>query len=366
MTPSVQLADNNNNKYIIVITDNFSRYVELFPTKDATAASALTPILQFCARFGAPSSIRSDNGTQFTASICEQLIQALGVTHIHSIPHRSESNGLTERRHKEINRHIRNYLLESRLKGKPTPDWSTVLVFIQRIMNSTICISTGLTPLQIISPLSVRSIHLLPPPEAQGNDDSIKEDDLPLVLQELYDIQARVIRAANMVQRRTLIERGVPLDRIPDLQTVDPDAQQQQTPVDFASTNFKVGSYVLVKPTDTTRDKFAPRWLGPFKIITSGDTMIEVLTINGNVLKVHVSRCRPFILSQTLSPETISQDGGEWWFVEQIKKHRRVKGKLEFHVKWQNSEDITWEPLSHLKNCVILDEYLKAHPKLKI
>jgi Integrase core domain len=48
--------------YVLVIIDTFTRWVELFPTKDASALSAATCLFQHFGRFGAPLQLRSDNG----------------------------------------------------------------------------------------------------------------------------------------------------------------------------------------------------------------------------------------------------------------------------------------------------------------
>lgn len=55
--------------YILVIVDTFTRWVELFPTTDCTAASAAQALLQHFGRFGAPHQLRSDNGPHFIADL---------------------------------------------------------------------------------------------------------------------------------------------------------------------------------------------------------------------------------------------------------------------------------------------------------
>ena len=50
-------------KYILVIIDTFTRYVELFPTKDVTATAAMDALWRHSCRFG---TARDHDGSWFT------------------------------------------------------------------------------------------------------------------------------------------------------------------------------------------------------------------------------------------------------------------------------------------------------------
>lgn len=51
------------------------------------------------------------------------------------------------------------------------------------------------------------------------------------------------------------------------------------------------------------------------------------------------------------------------WEVEAIVKHRQLRGKMEFQIKWKGFPDSanTWEPLAHVNDCVFLQPYLEKH-----
>ena len=61
--------DKDGNKYIINIVDSFSRYVNLFATKDATAKTAAECLWKHVNVYGIPKSLLSDNGTQYVNSV---------------------------------------------------------------------------------------------------------------------------------------------------------------------------------------------------------------------------------------------------------------------------------------------------------
>ena len=54
--------DSDGFAYIIVVVDRFSRYLELFATKDCTARAAAKALLEVFSRYGPPQSVRSDQG----------------------------------------------------------------------------------------------------------------------------------------------------------------------------------------------------------------------------------------------------------------------------------------------------------------
>ena len=59
--------------YVLVIIDTFTRWVELFHTKDASALSAASCLVKHFGRFGAPLQLRSDNGPHFIADLIREF-----------------------------------------------------------------------------------------------------------------------------------------------------------------------------------------------------------------------------------------------------------------------------------------------------
>ena len=52
-------------KYIIVIIDTFTRYVEIFPEQEVSAIAAADALWRHTCRFTAPLEIVTDFGSQF-------------------------------------------------------------------------------------------------------------------------------------------------------------------------------------------------------------------------------------------------------------------------------------------------------------
>ncbi len=71
-------ADEDGYTYVLTIIDQFSRYVELYPMKDATARAATLPILDFFSRYGIAGAMQSDNGSQFVNEMIERICVLVG------------------------------------------------------------------------------------------------------------------------------------------------------------------------------------------------------------------------------------------------------------------------------------------------
>jgi transposase InsO family protein len=60
-------------EYILVIIDQFTRYVELFSIKDTSAEEVVQPLIEHIGRYGVPYFIQSDRGTQFVDDVIREL-----------------------------------------------------------------------------------------------------------------------------------------------------------------------------------------------------------------------------------------------------------------------------------------------------
>ena len=138
--------DERGNKYIIAIIDEFSRFLEIFAAPDASAAPAADALFQHAGRYGIPTTLISDGGSQFVNSIISEFLELLGTDHHITLAYSKQENGILERSNKEILRHLKAIIYERDILTK----WSKYLPMVQRIINSTISTSLGVSPAQII------------------------------------------------------------------------------------------------------------------------------------------------------------------------------------------------------------------------
>ncbi len=76
----------NGHKFILVIIDCFSRWVELYKCHSTEAEEAARHLLDFVGRYGCPREIVTDNGSQFVNDVINHFVKLFGTEHMLSIP----------------------------------------------------------------------------------------------------------------------------------------------------------------------------------------------------------------------------------------------------------------------------------------
>jgi transposase InsO family protein len=189
-------TDKNGNKYIVVLIDAFSRYITLSAASDVSAESAAKTFYLHTCRFGFPTSITTDNGTQFMNQLFEQLSKHYGFTHTRSIPYSKEENGIVERANKEVNRHLRNIIFDKNISY----EWSDYLPLIERLFNSTIKEPIGVSPNSIIYGNIIDTntgfIH-----DIESSNAPIQPISMQSYLDKLIHQQLKLISAAQQSQQ---------------------------------------------------------------------------------------------------------------------------------------------------------------------
>jgi len=104
--------DEKGNKYLNAIIDIFSRLLELYPATDATALSAADAILQHTGRYGIPTLLISDSGSQYVNEVISQYLSLMGTDHHITLAYSKQENGIIERSNKEILRHLKAIIFE--------------------------------------------------------------------------------------------------------------------------------------------------------------------------------------------------------------------------------------------------------------
>ncbi|KAL0224272.1 hypothetical protein P9112_003662 [Eukaryota sp. TZLM1-RC] len=138
--------DNNDNKYLLVFVDSFTRYTILVSLKEVNALEVADALIwNVCAIFGIPMSIHNDNGPEFANEIFKLLCQRMSIKMSTSIPYHSESNGFVERKHRDVIQCIRKLLIDY----NDYHSWSTYVPITQLLINSTKSRITNHTPYEL-------------------------------------------------------------------------------------------------------------------------------------------------------------------------------------------------------------------------
>jgi transposase InsO family protein len=132
------------HRYLLVLIDTFSGWVEAFPTKLETAQVVAKVLLEeIIPIYGSPETLGSDNGPAFISNVLRGLAQAVGTNWKLHCEYNPQSSGQVER----MNRTLKETL--SKLAIETGGDWVALLPYaIFRVQNSPYV--HGLTPFEIL------------------------------------------------------------------------------------------------------------------------------------------------------------------------------------------------------------------------
>lgn len=129
------------NRYIVVITDYHTKWVEAVACPAATAAEAARAFVeQIVLRHGAPEKVISDRGQHFVANLTEEIFRLVGSEHATTTAYHPQANGLCER----FNRTLADML--SMYVSSHHRDWDEFLPYVLFAYNSSTHETTGFTP----------------------------------------------------------------------------------------------------------------------------------------------------------------------------------------------------------------------------
>lgn len=128
----------SGNQYLLVVTDHFSKWVELFPLRKLTSQKVWDCLLETFTMFGFPAQLVTDNASYFTSKIFADTCKSLGITHKPTSPYNPQAN-ITER----VNRNLKMALIANTERHK---DWDAKLKEIAFAQRTTVNRSTGFTP----------------------------------------------------------------------------------------------------------------------------------------------------------------------------------------------------------------------------
>lgn len=123
----------DGNRWIFIIEDVASRWVELFKLTDATAeACSIILIEEIFLRYGIPKRIKSDNGVQFVSAIMQKVTYCLGIQQQFTPVYHPEANPV-ERKNRDLKSQV------AILVQHQHNNWHESLAAIRFAMNTAKC-----------------------------------------------------------------------------------------------------------------------------------------------------------------------------------------------------------------------------------
>ncbi|KAJ8009501.1 hypothetical protein DPEC_G00089540 [Dallia pectoralis] len=129
------------NRYIIVVQDYFSKWVEAYPVPNQQATTVAEKIVsEWVCRYGAPQCLHSDQGTNFESAVFREMCELLGIDKTRTTPFRPQSDGQVERFNATLQKII------ATTAERCHWDWDIMTPYAVMAYRATKHSSTGLTP----------------------------------------------------------------------------------------------------------------------------------------------------------------------------------------------------------------------------
>ena len=257
---------NGGKKYLLTITDSFTKYCELvvLPNKEAaTVASAL--VNKWICRYGVPLEFCSDQGREYRNNLFSNIVKLLGTKHSTTSAYHPQCNSQAE----VCNKTIAQYL--STMVDESTLNWEEFVPALMFCYNTSFHRSIKTSPFFLTHGIEPRT------PAFFGSDiRNFLKDDHSTPLQRLAE--ARKLAVEN------------------NFQAIDDQKESFDKKADYRV--FQPGQMVLLDEFNFLgkNKKLANKFSGPFKILRlKDDRNAEIVVNNGRKIVVNVQRLRPFL-----------------------------------------------------------------------
>ena len=129
------------NRYIVVISDYFTKWTEAYPVPCITAETITNVLVnEFICRFGIPRTLHSDQGRQFESEVFQKTCALLGIDKTRTTPYHPQSDGQVERFNRTLKVMLSSYTSENQ------KDWDQHVPTVMMAYRASPQESTGLSP----------------------------------------------------------------------------------------------------------------------------------------------------------------------------------------------------------------------------
>ena len=253
------------NKYILVISDYFTKWAEAYALPDHTAVTIADKLLEeFMFRFGIARQIHTDQGSEFDSDLVHEVCRLLRIKKTRTTAYRPQSDGLVERHNRTIQGMLQATVNEAR------DDWDNHLPYVMFAYRSSVHATTKCTPnLLMLNREAYLPIDLLQPPPEDPKCPSHYVEWVRQVMRHSHET-ARKNTDTNMMRQKRNYDVGA------------------------GSPEFALGDQVLYHYPPLADTKMERKWFGPSLVVGKYDDVNYIIqnAPDSHARIVHVDKCK--------------------------------------------------------------------------
>ena len=255
------------NRYVLIITDYFSRHITAIPLPNCTAELTAQALFNeyFC-KYGIPAIILSDQGSHFKNQLMENIQHLIGYNHIFSTPYHPQTNGIVERFNATFIPQL------AKLQDTQHNNWDEYLQAVVFAYNTGVHKTTKYSPFELLYgrvarlPVTIRPVSFS---FTRPND--------------YFEQLRKTLRIFHQATHSNIRQQQVHSKQAYDRNRSDP--------------HYSIGDLILTR-IHGKRGKLDPKFSSiPKKVTRVHHPTYEVQDIETNITsKVHVNDIRPLLL----------------------------------------------------------------------
>ena len=252
------------NKHLLVIMDHFTKWCEVFPTKDQKARTVAEILVsKVFSRFGPPTVIHSDQGRNFESNLMHEICCLMGIHKSRTSAYHPQCDGLVERQNRTLQDMLASYVSEHQ------HDWDRWVDLVAYAYNTSTHASTGCSPYEMVFGRLART---------------------PLEL----DLGLPLKNPCNQHEYSALIRRN--LQAVADVarENLARSRNKYSQAGSFNNSNWTPlppGQSVWLRRPKAW--KFGGRWIGPYQIISHQGVNYRLRSKAGKDIVAHHNQVKP-------------------------------------------------------------------------
>ena len=273
------------NRYILVVTDYFTKWAEAYPLRSQDAQTVARVLVeQFICRYGVPENIHSDQGSNFESEVFRSMCQLLGIHKTRTTPYHPQSDGLAERLNRTIQTMLTFYVSQDQ------SDWDEHLPYIMMAYRASEQETTGITPNRMMfgRELSLPLNLFVSNPEENYTSPEEYACKLYGRMQQAFHVARNKIQDEQRRQKRLY------------------DIKLKGKPYNVGD---KVWLYVYTRKIGLT-PKLQSHWKGPFQVVKRiSDAVYRIKHLQTGQRKiVHFDKLKPCYVRNSVQDRTLADD----------------------------------------------------------